>query len=1176
LVGFRAGVTAGQRAATERAAGALDARLLGPAVKPAGHGRVAGQEYLAPFALRVPAKQELAVVARLRRDHAVAYAEPDYLLSASATPNDTSFPVQWAARNTGQPIATQEINENVGPPAAGTPGADAGAYKAWQLSTGSRSVVIGEADTGVDYTHPDLAANIWSNPGGVGGCPRGTHGYNVRAQTCNPMDEDTTYAGHGTHVAGILGAVGNNGQGVAGMNWQTSILPVKWMNNASHGETSALIEALQWLVVAKQSGVNVRVVNDSDTFWGTAYSQALSNEIDVLGANNILFVTSAGNTGNNNDEVAVQRYPCSYNRPTEICVAPLDSNDQLPSWANYGAHTVDLAAPGVSIYSTLRGGAYGYLSGSSMAAPQVAGAAALILSKVPSLPAAALKADILENVDHLPALAGRVISGGALDVCKALPGCSKLAPKPPTSTAAPTISGPTALGGTLTEAHGSWTGEPTSFVYQWMRCDASGNNCQPIIGATGQTYAPAAGDVGHALRTLETAINAGGASNPASSLASAAVVGALPVNTARPSISGWAYAGQTLTAGPGGWSEHPTLYAYQWQRCDYRGSNCAAISLATAATYTVVGADAESTLRVSVVASNALGSSAPATSARTEAVAVPQAPVSISPPTISGTPVQGQTLTEAPGTWAGEPSSFLYRWLRCDASGSNCQLLSSASRTYTLLAGDVGHTLRALEAASNEGGMGYPGISTATAVIVRGRPVSTVRPTISGTARVGQTLSATTGSFSENPTGYAYQWQRCDSQGSNCAAIAPATTQSYTLGEADAGTTLRVAVVASNAAGPSAPAASNSTPAVSWQQPVNTGLPSISGRAQAGQTLTASPGTWTGSPPSYAYQWQRCDASGGNCQAIASATGTTYPVGEADVESTLRVVVTASNPSGQTRAATSGPTEVVGAAQAPTNTAAPTISGNATQGQALTEVHGSWTSEPTSYAYQWLRCDISGGNCQQLFGATAQAYVPLAGDVGHTLRVQETATSAAGSSSPEGSAPSGTVAPQANAATFGKTTVGAFADGGLFSDYKIVHSASLAAAGSVLQLSVYAVPGVQSPSPQSVKAVIYADSGGAPGALLATGTEVVYRGNLNGSGWLDLPLASALSVQPGTYWIGFITGPMSEGMGYAYDSVQNSRAYNTNAYSSGPSDPFGAASLDSEQASIYATYVPGA
>jgi Subtilase family len=857
-------------------------------------------------------------------------------------------------------------------------------------------------------------------------------------------------------------------------------------------------------------------------------------------------------------------------------VAPLDNNDQLPSWANYGAHTVDLAAPGVSIYSTLRGGAYGYLSGSSMAAPQVAGAAALILSVAPSLPAAALKAAILENVDHLPALAGRVISGGALDVCKALPGCSKLAPKPPTSTSAPTISGPTALGGTLTEAHGAWTGEATSFVYQWMRCDASGNNCQPIIGATGQTYAPAAGDVGHALRALETAINAGGASNPASSAATAPVVGALPVNTARPSISGWAYVGQTLGAGPGRWSEYPSTYAYQWQRCDSQGNSCVAISLATTASYTVVGADAGSTLRVTVVASNAVGSSVPASSARTESVPVPRAPINVSPPTISGSPVQGQTLTEAHGTWAGEPSSLLYRWLRCDPSGGNCQLLSSATQAYTLVAGDVGHTLRALEAASNAGGTGYPAISAASAVVVGGRPVNTARPIISGATSVGQTLSASTGSFSENPTGYVYQWQRCDSQGSNCAAIASATTQSYTAGEADVGATLRVVVVAANAAGPSAPAISNSTPAVSWQRPANTSPPSISGRAQSGQTLTASPGTWTGAPSGYAYQWQRCDASGGNCQAIAGASGTTYLVRDADVESRLRVLVSASNPSGQPQAAASGPTEVVGPAQAPTNTAAPTISGTATQGQALTEVHGSWTGEPTSYAYQWLRCDAAGSNCQQLFGATGQTYVPLAGDVGHTLRVQETATNAAGSSSPEGSGPSGTVAPQENAATFGKTTVGAFADGGLFSDYKVVHSASLAAAGSVIQLSVYAVPGINSPSPQSVKAVIYADSGGAPGALLATGTEVVYRGNLNGSGWLDLPLASPLALQPGTYWIGFITGPTTEGMGYAYDSVESSRAYNANAYSSGPSEPFGEATLDSEQASIYATYVPGA
>ncbi len=241
--------------------------------------------------------------------------------------------------------------------------------------------------------------------------------------TCDPLDDDTAYGGHGTHVAGIIGAVANNGAGVAGMNWQTSILPVKWLNSEAEGFTSGLIAALQWLVAAKQSGVNVRVVNDSATFVGTAYSRALSEELDTLGANNILFVTAAGNTANNNDEEKVRRYPCGYDRPNEICVTASNNKDALPSWANYGPHTVDLAAPGVSVYSTLRNGAYGYLSGGSMASPQVAGAAALILSVAPSLSATALKADILENVDKLPSLAGKVITGGRLNVCRAMPGC---------------------------------------------------------------------------------------------------------------------------------------------------------------------------------------------------------------------------------------------------------------------------------------------------------------------------------------------------------------------------------------------------------------------------------------------------------------------------------------------------------------------------------------------------------------------------------------------------------------------------------------------------------------------------------------------------------------------------------------------------------------------------------
>ena len=149
-------------------------------------------------------------------------------------------------------------------------------------------------------------------------------------------------------------------------------------------------------------------------------------------------------------------------------------------------------------------------------------------------------------------------------------------------------------------------------------------------------------------------------------------------------------------------------------------------------------------------------------------------------------------------------------------------------------------------------------------------------------------------------------------------------------------------------------------------------------------------------------------------------------------------------------------------------------------------------------------------------------------------------------------------------------------DGGIFSGYKVVHAAALATAGAVTKLSVYAIPGVNSPSPQALRAVIYRDSGGSPGALVASGPEVTYRGTTNGSGWFDLPLTAPVALAPGSYWLGFTTGTTSEGMGYRFDSAANSRAYNTNAFAGGPTDPFGSATKDSEQASIYATYTPSA
>jgi subtilisin family serine protease len=558
--------------------------------------------------LRVPSGTVRTALAHLRSRGHVRFAEPDYVMDEDGVPDDPSFGLQWGYQNTGQTVNSL----------SGAAGADEHVVPAWGVTTGSRSIVVGEVDSGVDYNHPDLAANIWSNPGGVGGCAAGTHGYNVLTSVCDPLDDETVYGGHGTHVAGIIGAVGNNGRGVTGVNWATTILPVKWLDSSGGGTTSGLISALDWLLKAQAAGVNIRVVNDSATSKGDAYSQALSDEIDLLGQHNILFVSAAGNTGDDNDTLSLRRYPCGYDRPTEICVTASDQNDALPSWANYGPATVDLAAPGNNIYSTLRNGTYGYISGGSMASPQVAGAAALILS-TSNMSAANLKADILANVDPVPALTGLVRTGGRLDICKALPGCT--ASSPPVDTVLPVISGTAQQGQTLTVSNGSWSNSPTGFGYQWQRCTSS---CAAIGGATSSSYTAAAVDVGDTLKAIVTATNGGGsssaASNPTATIQPAATPP--PVDTVLPVISGTAQQGQTLTVSNGSWSNSPTGFGYQWQRCV--GGSCSSVSGATAASYAVVAADVGDTLEVAVTATNG-GGSAVARSLPTGSVLPPAA-----------------------------------------------------------------------------------------------------------------------------------------------------------------------------------------------------------------------------------------------------------------------------------------------------------------------------------------------------------------------------------------------------------------------------------------------------------------------------------------------------------------------------------------------------------------------
>ncbi|MFI4985066.1 MAG: hypothetical protein ACHQAV_03650, partial [Solirubrobacterales bacterium] len=328
------------------------------------------------------------------------------------------------------------------------------------------------------------------------------------------------------------------------------------------------------------------------------------------------------------------------------------------------------------------------------------------------------------------------------------------------------------------------------------------------------------------------------------------------------------------------------------------------------------------------------------------------------------------------------------------------------------------------------------------------------------------------------------------------------------------------------------------TPTEASPPPVNSSPPTISGVAQSGKQLTAAPGSWTESPTSYAYQWQRCDSTGANCAPISGATAQTYTLGSPDVGSTLRVAVTASNTGGPSAPATSAQTGVVAAEPRPVNAAPPTITGTAQQGQALSAQNGSWTNEPTSFAYAWQRCDSTGAKCAPISGATAQTYTLVAPDVGSTVRVAVTASNSGGNSTPASSAQTAVVVAQSSTATFGKTTVGASPDT-FVSERKRVNRYALAEPGTVTKLSVYLVPTATSGS-QVMKGIIYADTGTAPGALLAVSEQLTFK-STNVAGWYELVFSAPVKLAAGNYWIGVMTGATAGVAAFRWDSVAASR-----------------------------------
>lgn len=320
-----------------------------------------------------------------QQDAQVEYAEPNYFRYLARTPDDSAYPSQWNLPQIAAPAA-------------------------WDIATDCVATVVAIIDSGVDYEHPDLAANMWTNPAEIAGdgIDNDGNGYLDDAlgwdfvnDDNDPMDEN----GHSTHVAGTIGAVGDNGLGVASLCWAGRIMALRAFDADGNATVADIIEAMQY---ARTKGA--RIVNAS--YAGADFSQAEYDMIRLLNSAGILLVVAAGNEGVDNDRLP--SYPAGYDLPNIIAVAATDPNDRLASFSNFGPATVQVAAPGVSIFSTYLNNDYAFGSGTSMAGPHVSGLAALVWSANPDLDAYQVKGRILDCVDRLADLSGRLFTAGRI------------------------------------------------------------------------------------------------------------------------------------------------------------------------------------------------------------------------------------------------------------------------------------------------------------------------------------------------------------------------------------------------------------------------------------------------------------------------------------------------------------------------------------------------------------------------------------------------------------------------------------------------------------------------------------------------------------------------------------------------------------------------------------------
>ena len=349
--------------------------------------------------MSIGSSSSVRMMNQVRNLGSVEFIEPNFIYRAfdlpQSMPNDPDFARLWGMKNDGQADKSGR---------AGVVGADIQAPEAWAIATGSKDIVVAVIDTGVDYNHPDLAANRWSSP-----TDPNVHGFNAINGKLDPMDDNS----HGTHCSGTIAGSGDNGVGVVGVSWNASIMGVKFLSGAGSGTLADAVKAIDW---ATNNGAQIM----SNSWGGGGYSQALFDAIKRAQDKGILFIAAAGNDAGNNDTRA--SYPASYELDNVISVAASNNVDNLAYFSNYGANKVHLAAPGENIYSTIptamakAGVAYDTYSGTSMATPHVSGAVALLLAKEPSLTYAEVKARLLDSTDKSRTFRGKLQSMGRLNI----------------------------------------------------------------------------------------------------------------------------------------------------------------------------------------------------------------------------------------------------------------------------------------------------------------------------------------------------------------------------------------------------------------------------------------------------------------------------------------------------------------------------------------------------------------------------------------------------------------------------------------------------------------------------------------------------------------------------------------------------------------------------------------